>query len=179
MAVLHKSIRLRPDEHDLLRERYLAKRIPIDQYEKRPGDLASFIAEWNRLSERNDSESDVIHYMRTQRKQKKWPKLDGGHERYLGSPGDAMDEGQLSHLKGIYADLCIARGLGSDCLSHDEVLAKEFSDEFAMRTGLMRDGRYLMTLLMQERKRKRLAKVRDNGPRPPSIGFGDLDEIVS
>ncbi len=179
MASRRKSIRLRPDEHDLLRQRYLARRIPVDQYEKRPKDLADFVAEWNRLSERNDSPGEVQHYMRNQRKCGNWPKLEGEHERCPAIPDDDLTEEQWSHLEAVYVEICVARGLGSDAISHDEDLAKELSDEFARRTGIIRSGRYLMSLLMQRRKRKRLPRIRDDNNRGPDIGFGDIDEIVS
>lgn len=179
MATRRKSIRLRPDEDDLLRQRYLARRIPVDQYEKRPDELAGFVAEWNRLGERDDSTSDVLHYMRNKRKCGKWPTLEGEHRRSPAVPEDVLTEEQWSHLESSYATTCMARGLGSDAISHDEDLAKNFANDFAGRTGLIRDPRYLLTLLMQRRKRKLLPKVRDVQPRLPNIGFGDIDEIVS
>jgi hypothetical protein len=112
MAVTRKSIRLSPDEDDLLRQRYLARRIPIDQYEKRPDDLDSFVAEWCRLSERNDSPGEVLGYMRGKRKHKKWPTLDGEHQRCPSIPEGVLTEDQWAHLEAVYAEKCIAQGRG-------------------------------------------------------------------
>jgi hypothetical protein len=173
------SIRLLPDDGHLIRHLYLADRIPIDQYEKRPADLVGFVAKWNRLSGRDDSVSDVLHYMRTARKRGKWPRLNGDHERCPEIPEEVLTASQWVALREVYASTCLAQGVGSDSISHDEELAKQIADEFAKCTGLIRDPRYLLALLMQKRKQKQLKRLRDEKPRRPDIGFGDIDEIAS
>jgi hypothetical protein len=79
MAKNRKSIRLLPEERGLLVQLYLRFRIPVDQYEGRPADSDAFVLEWHQLTGRRDTIGDLIHYMRTQRKQKLWVTLDGNH----------------------------------------------------------------------------------------------------
>src|SRR4051812_33920906 len=72
MAIHRKSIALTEAENALLKRLYLRWGIPIDQYEKRPHDLAALLDTWNARSDRSDTTQDVMHYMKTRRKRGLW-----------------------------------------------------------------------------------------------------------
>ena len=75
------TIGLSPHDRGILRHLYLEFRIPSDQYQRRPQDLARFVRRWNALTERNDSPGDILHYIITNCKNSEWVKLGGDHKR--------------------------------------------------------------------------------------------------
>lgn len=178
MVTRRSSIRLSPDENDSLKRLYISLGIPSDQYARRPEDLERFIHRWNAISERCDTAEDVMHYIKTKRKKGLWLALGGKHERCPARGAQPLTADQWAQLEVVYSEICVARGLGSDNLDYDDELAKEFSREFALRTGLIRTGRDLLSLIMERRKRRAWRKLDPNRP-DDGIGFGDIDEIAS
>ncbi len=153
-----QCIKLSTTERDLLIEHYLENRIPIDQFEKRPQDLKRFVREWAGISGRSDSPEDLIHYMKTQRKNKKWVTFEGNH---LKSPSleVTLTDDETLILVDIYEENVASVGLGSDCLSHDSEIAALIEKEFSHRTRRRVAATVLTAILTGLRKRKNLPHV--------------------
>ncbi len=152
-----KTIRILDHERRLLVEMYLRRRIPIDQFEDRPDDLDALVAEWNELTGRNDTAGEVHHYMRTQRKNGQWVRLDGDYESKPPQPFFSADETEC--LVAIYqvnvADHCT----GSDAIAYDDGTANLIAKEFAGITGRIVPAHHLVAKLTALRKRGLLPKV--------------------
>src|SRR5689334_6771293 len=130
MAKRRKSIRVFDHERTLLVKMYLARKIPLEQYESRAGALDSLTEEWRGLTGRTDSPGDVFHYMRNERKCKRWVRFDGEHLRTPPKPVFTADECEI--LDQVYADLVAKNGgAGSDNVAYDDdakaFIAKEFA----------------------------------------------------
>ncbi len=150
-----QCIRLSTGERNLLVEHYLTNRIPIDQFEKRPQDLKRFVMEWADISGRNDSQEDLIHFMKTQRKCKKWVTFEGDHLKSPSLHGTLTDD-ETRILVDIYEENVASVGLGSDCLSHDSEIAALIEKEFYHRTRRKVAATILTAILTSLRKRKNL-----------------------
>lgn len=180
MGKRRKTIPLFKHEDKLLRRLYVDTKIPTDQFERRPDDLANFVEIWNGLAERHDSVDDVLHYMRTKRKQTRrlpepWPTFDGAHERAPSLNG-LLSEHEWEVLREIYERLVLSRELGTDNLGHDEALCDELATSFAKRTRRCIPGLILSAAIMAKRKRKDWCKV-GRKEHKQDRGFGDIDEI--
>lgn len=181
MAKRRKTIPLFDHEDRLLRRLYKEFRIPSDQYEKRPEDFALFVATWNDLSERHDSPGDILHYIKTKRKQTKrlkipWPTFDGTHER-APRVGGMLGDGEWHALRGIYARVVLARGLGTDNIAYDEELQEELSTAFAKATGRVIPGLLLSAMIVEKRKQKNQWFTLRDDYKDRDIGFDDIDEL--
>lgn len=156
-----QCLKLSSTERSLLIEHYLKSRIPIDQFEKRPQDLKRFVREWSTLSGRSDSPEDLIHFMKSQRKQSKWVTFEGTH---LKSPTlvVTLSDEETAILVDIYEENVASVGLGSDCLSHDSEIAALIEKEFSHRTRRRVAANVLTAILTRLRKKKSLPRVRDS-----------------
>jgi hypothetical protein len=162
------SLRLPPDEKDLLKHLYLQFGIPRDQYDRRPMDLRRFTREWNALSGRHDSGPELIHYIRTQQKQKLWVTFDGNHQQQPFVELPALADHQWATFNDIYLNINIA----SDNYSYDLGLVKRFIATFAGRTGCNLSPRELLIALIDRRKDGLLPRLE----KPFDPGFRDLDD---
>ena len=181
---LRKTIPLSTHEVELLKELYLQKGIPSDQYAKRPVDLAEFIAQWNAMSERNDTAGEVLHYIKSKRRHKLWPTFGGMHQRMAEWQDGVLYPAEWEALRAVYEAKLVPLGMGSDNLAYDEALAKQCAQEFARLTGRIVSGQTLLALIMAKRKRGdwiTLSKLNHEAHKSgdtPSIGFGDIDQIA-
>ena len=75
MSTRRKSIKIMPHDRKLLVKLYLKYRLPIEQLEARPAEMAAFAKEWHRISGQKQSEGELLHYMRNERKCGRWVKL--------------------------------------------------------------------------------------------------------
>jgi hypothetical protein len=173
MAKRRKAIRLQPDEDKLLRYLYLRRRIPSDQYEYRPNELALFIAGWNRLSGRSDSPGEVLHYIKTQRKNGTWVTFDGNHKR---QPGMDLPELLPEHW-AAFDDVYRSIAVPTDHFIYDPELPRRFSVMFKGQTGLTFAENDVKIMLLERRKEGLLPRLAgDTGP--DDGGFRDLDDVV-
>ena len=163
MKQKHKSIKLTSTERESLVELYLKTRIPIDQFEKRPADLARFVRTWSKITGRADTDCDLIHYMKTQRKRKLWVTFDGDHMKSPSIAGTLNAE-ETQILVAIYEENVASIGLGSDNLSHDSEIAELIEKEFAHRTRRRVPAMLLTAVLTTLRKKKNLPRVNENDP---------------
>lgn len=174
MPTRRKSIKLYAHERKLLVKLYLRRRIPIDQYEKRPRDCASFESEWQELSKRDDTWGDLFHYMRSQRKRGLWVRLDGAHKS--GPPLPEMTADEVEALVAIYEVNVV--DAGSDTLGYDEDIPKLLVREMRALTGRTFSAHQLVAKLTALRKRGLLPKVSEQS-QSDDMGSEDNLEAAS
>jgi len=163
------------DERALLVRLYLNRRIPVDQYERLPGDLQALTVQWNQLTGRQVTGPDLFHYMRTQRKRGLWVTFDGAH---LVGPEVAhfsADETEL--LVSLYGMHVAGKLSGSDAMAYDEEVVAILGKEFAATTGRIVLAHEIVAKLTGLRKRGLLPKVGEQENRD-DIGFTDIDEAA-
>jgi hypothetical protein len=174
MTTRRKSLRLVDHERELLVKLYLRWRIPVDQFEKRPRELAAFTGEWSTLSGRSDLATDVLHYMRTRRKRGLWVRFDGDHE--AGPPCLDLSAEETEILVAIYTEVTALRS-GSDEIGYDAEVQSLIAKEFAAETGRVVPVHELVAKLTALRKRGLLP------PKDPHAdggveGFTDMDKVA-
>ncbi len=135
--VKRMAIRLAPHEDQLLRRLYVTFNIPTDQYKMRRRDAARFLDQWNMRSGRSDEWGDVLHYMVTKRKNKKfnWPTLGDGHQRMSDPQPETLSDREWRILADVGAELLVTQKAGSDNLLFDPALAATMARMFAARAG--------------------------------------------
>jgi hypothetical protein len=154
---------------ELLRQRHLMSRIPVDQWPQRPKFLSRFTDEWNDIAGRHDTSDDLHHFIITQRKQKKWFRFGDEYDR-LKSPGEeSLSEVEWDALRAAYAEM----NVGRDQYAGDPDLRDQLADKFHMRTGRYISGERLYAISMAQQKH------RDNlWPHvSKDLGFTDISEV--
>jgi hypothetical protein len=176
-SIRHKSIKLLPHERALLLKMYLEGRIAIEQYEARSIERERLAEEWNKLTGRSDAGSDLVHYMRTQRKRGLWVKLEGAALPSPPTPKFSAEETEV--LVNIYTEEVAAMGVGSDVLAYEDELKTLIAKEFAGKTGRIIAADDLVAKLTALRKRGMLPKAADVpiAGKDADVGFGDIDNI--
>ena len=157
MTTRRKTLKILDHERRLLVEMYLRRRIPIDQFEDRPDDLGALVTEWNELTGRTDAAGEIHHYMRTQRKNGQWVRLDGDYETKPPQPFFSAEETEC--LVAIYQVNVADHDTGSDAIAYDEGTANLIAREFAGITGRIVPSHHLVAKLTALRKRGLLPKV--------------------
>ena len=152
-----KTIRISGYERRLLVKMYLRRRIPIDQFEDRPGELNDLVVEWNELTRRTDAAGEIHHYMRNERKCGRWVRLDGNHERT--PPQRFMSAEETACLVAIYQVNVADNSAGSDSIAYDAETANLIAKEFAGMTGRIVPAHHLVAKLTALRKRSLLPKA--------------------
>src|SRR5262245_33924247 len=127
MAVPRRTLQLQKDEDTSLRRLYRGFNIPTDQYPHRPDDLQRLVSAWNQLTGRNESPSDVLHYMITRRKKGKWERLGRDVGGDFQHPEVVFTDEEITHLDAIHEELQIA----SDNYAINPEAAKRLQEEFA------------------------------------------------
>lgn len=174
-----KKINLLPHERDSLVKLYLKWRIPIGQFQRRPNELDSFVAEWRSLTGRTDTGGELIHYMRNQRQQALWVRLE---DKALPAPPLAKftaEEGEL--LVQLYTKYVTAAGEGSGVLDQEPEIAKNIANEFAEITGRIVAPNDITAKLTALRRRGTFPKVGrtvSHASPTPDVGFADIDEAA-
>lgn len=178
MAKLRKAISIPAHEVEILKELYRQFRIPSDQYKRRPAQLDRFVGAWNTLTHRNDSGGELLHYIITQRKQKKWVTFGNDYARLACLPDTFLSAREWLILEAIYREEMLPREIGSDNLAYDDLLAAQIAREFCDRSGRMVYGRLLFSAIMAKRKRGEWVNVRPPKENQGGIGFSDMDDIA-
>ena len=176
-----KSIALSAHEDALLRHIYAETNIPTDQFKLRVRQSAKrqFLAEWNRMSGRDDVWEDVIHYMTTKRKNGQWIQLSTGHQKAADPVEETLSPAEWRHLDAAYRAVVLTDGVGSDDLLFDKARASALARDFARRSGRSLDSQTLTSLVMAHRKRGELEKLRpDTDQGDSGLGFGDIDQVA-
>lgn len=173
MPRIRPTVRLLPHEDALLRALYLEYNIPTDQYPQRPDDLARLVDTFNNLSGRKEAAADLLHYMISRRKKKRWEKLGRGAGNGFSRPKVDFTEDELKHLDAIHEELQIA----SDNFALNPELAEKLQKEFAIRAGRIVPHMILAATIINRRKAGSLATLKPKAG-DEDIGFTDINEIA-
>jgi len=157
------------DEVDILKFLYVKQNVPTDQYKRRQQALRELTEGFNALTERTDEPDDLLHFMITQRKQGKWPKLGAGHSKLASVPEDVLTPDEWKILEEIYLDI----NKGSDNYAYDAGLRKELTRRFSA-AGRFVGPRTLAAALEKRRKEGLLPTISDQPPEP----FADMDSVA-
>ncbi len=173
-----KSISLNPADREALVNMYLDRRLAVDRYAERPQDLMSLTIAFNVLTERSDAPEDILHYMRTQRKNGKWVKLGNTARKVSKSPEEILALEDSKVLEACYIKIAKAHGKGNDSFAHEPELMRELAKEFQKVTGRYIHGSQLLAALTIMRKAGNLEtlKLDKHGRRE---AFGDMNEAAS
>jgi hypothetical protein len=173
-----KSIPLNPADREALVTMYLDRRLAIDHYAERPKDLRSLTDAFNALTGRSDVPEDILHYMRTQRKNGKWPKLGSTARKVSKSPEEIMALEDSKILEACYIKIGKAHEKGNDSFAYEPELVRELVNEFRKATGRYIHGSQLLAALTIMRKAGNLEKLKldKHGRRE---AFGDMDEAAN
>lgn len=173
MATPRRALQLQKEENESLRVLYREFNIPTDQYPHRPDDLQRLVSAWNDLTGRNESASDVLHYMITRRKKGQWERLgrDAGADfQRLQTP---FTDEELAHLDAIHEELQVA----SDNYALHAESAKRLQAEFARRTGRVLPAMVLAAAMISRRKAGALATLKPKSDEH-DLGFSDMDQVA-
>lgn len=162
--------KLNADEENMLKLLYVRANIPTDQYKRRPAELQKLADGFNSLTERNDNPDDLLHFMVTRRKAKKWPTLGAKHKKLQSISLDILTSDEWNILEQIYLDI----NKGSDNYAYNAELRSELSHKFAVATGRVVAERTLCAVLETKRKEGSLPKISNR----PAIPFADMDSVA-
>jgi hypothetical protein len=167
------SIRMFDHERKFLVKLYLTRRIPIDQFEARPKALQELCDEWRGHCSRKDSNGEILHYMRTQRKRGKWVRLGDDHELRPALPDLTAEETET--LIDIFDEEVAELGEGSDNIAYDADLAQRIAKRFAEATHRMFPASQLVAKITAIRKRGLLPRAKEQELKTDDMGFDDID----
>jgi len=173
MATPRRTLRLQKDEDESLRALYREFDIPTDQYPHRPDDLQRLVSAWNQLTGRNESHSDVLHYMISRRKKGKWERLGRDAGEGFQRPQVAFTDEEIKHLDAIHEELQVA----SDNYAINPEAARRLQEEFARRTGRVIPPMMLAAAMISRRKAGALATLKPK-PNDQDLGFSDIDQVA-
>jgi hypothetical protein len=174
-----KKINLLPHERDALVKIYLEFRIPIGQFQKRPAEMDAFVNEWRRRTGRNDTAGELIHYMRNQRKQKLWVRLED--KALKAPPHEQFSADEVELLVELYGKYVIAAGDGSDVLDQEPEVAQNIAKEFATVTHRVIAPTFITAKLALLRRHGMLPKVGRSVSHAGDKGeaaFNDIDQAL-
>jgi len=179
MAKRRKSIRLSPDEDQLLRTLHRQSGIPDGQFPQRPRFWTRFTEVWNEATGRNDSPEEILHYIMTRRKRPmgrpgRWEPFGSDYER-LRTPEPSLLTGeQWEVVDALYVEM----GLGADNFLIDTDARAELLKRFAARTGEHLSDLLFVAAMIARRKGARLPKIGQSSDGEGDVGFGDIDEVA-
>jgi hypothetical protein len=173
-----RSIRLNPADREVLVTLYLDRRLAIDPYERRPKELKALTDDFNDLTERSDPPEDILHYMRTQRKNRRWPRLGDKARRVSASPEEIMSLEDAEKLEACYVKLGKIYQKGNDSFAHDSELRHKLEKEFLSSASYYLPGSQLLAVLTKMRKAGNLEtlKIEKTVLRE---AFGDMEEAAN
>jgi hypothetical protein len=173
MATRRRTFHLQKHEDESLRALYREFDITTDQYPHRPDDLQRLVSAWNDLTGRNESASDVLHYMITRRKKGQWERLGRDAGRDFRQPQVDFSDEEIRHLDAIHEELQVA----SDNYAIDGEAAKRLQEEFARRTGRVVPPMVLAAAMIRRRKAGALATLKPKSD-GKDLGFSDIDQVA-
>lgn len=174
MPSSRRTLRLLPHEDDLLRTLYREFNIPTDQYPHRPDDMVRLMTTFNNLTGRGEAAPEILHYMITRRKKKRWEKLGRDAGGDFTPPQLSLSEDDYTHLDAIHEEFQIA----SDNYALNSEVAKRLQDEFARRTGRIVPAMVLAAAMISRRKAGALATLRPKA-KGQDLGFSDIDQVAN
>lgn len=175
MSIRKFKIPLSKFEDAALRHIYRLMRIPSDQYPRRPKALRALVSMFNGAVSGAYTESDVLHYIMTCRKAKKWVTFDGDYEPLKDIEADYFGETEWAALVSIF----VAKGKGVEAYLFDDLLKDKLEQDFAAATGRAEPGNVLVSALMSLRKAGMLPTIGSQSDKDgeSDIGFGDIGRV--
>jgi hypothetical protein len=170
MRTRRKKIKVLPHDRKLLVKVYLKYRLPIEQLEARPAELAAFTKEFNRLTGLKHTEHELLHYMRTERKNGDWVKL--GRNCQPPPPLPEMTGDEIEALVVIFEENVAILGRGSDDIAYDPEISELLVKSFFEHTGRGLPAHEIIRMLTALRKRGLLTNVSEI-PQSDSSGYAD------
>lgn len=174
MPSIRPTVRLLPHEDALLRTLYREYNIATDQYPQRSDDLMRLVDTFNNLTGRKEVAADLLHYMISRRKKKRWEKLGRGAGDGFSPPKVDFTEDELKHLDAIHEEFQIA----SDNFALNQELAEKLQKEFARRAGRIVPHMILAAAMINRRKAGSLATLK---PKADGLGvaFSDIKDVAN
>ena len=173
-----KTIRLNPADREVLVTLYLDRCLAIDPYEKRPKELRDLTDDFNDLTECSEHPEDILHYMRTQRKNGKWPRLGSTARKVSESLEEIISLEDSKKLEACYVKIGKIHQKGNDSFAHDPELKRELEKEFMNSAGHYVHGSQLLAVLTKLRKAGNLETLKIEKPGRREA-FGDMEEAAN
>jgi hypothetical protein len=172
MPTKRAVLQLLAHEDELLRTLYREFGIPTDQYPQRADDLLRLVNGWNKLTGRNESAPDILHYMISRRKKKNWEKLGRSETRGTAPERLPFSPEELEQIDAIHEGLQIP----SDNYAINPEAAEKLMKEFAHRTGRIVPPMILAAAMIYRRKNGNLATLKPKSDEQ-NLGFADIDQV--
>jgi len=173
MPTKRRLLQLLAHEDEVLRALYREAKIPTDQFPQRPDDLFRLVSAWNGFTGRNESPSDVLHYMVNKRKNGQWERLGRAAGTGFAPQRLTFSPEELNELDAIHEDLQIA----SDSYAINPEASKKLQEEFARRIGRIVPGMILAAAMVYRRKNGNLKTLRPKSDEQ-GLGFSDIDQVA-
>lgn len=154
-----------PGEKKLLEDLYELHGVATDQLRRDQATLLQIARAFNRMTDREESPSDILRYMINRRKGKDWPCL-GDKAKKFEPLSELLSETELEILKNVY----ISFDVPSDEYLYRPKLARQIANRFNGLTGLSIHPNVLVAIIMAKRKRGLWICIREE--------FGDIDQVV-
>lgn len=164
-----KTVRLNPDEDQTLRRLYRNLRVPVDQFRRRPRELARLTDAFNAATGLQLTTGQVLHYMIRRRKDGNWVTFDGTHRRANPLPDALFTNDEWQIVDRLYVEC----GVGADTFLYDGKLATDFCAKIAAALGRAMRADVVAAALVDRRKNDALPRLR------PDAGFEDIDQIAA
>ena len=176
MKTRRKKIKVLPHDRKVLVKVYLKYGLPIEQLEARPAELTAFTKEFNRLTRLKHTQGELLHYMRTERKNGNWVRLGKNCPKPPELPEMSGDD--IEALVVIFEENVAILGNCSDGIAYDEEIVELLEKSFFEHTGRGLPAHQIIQKLTQLRKRGLLTKVSDM-PQSDDSGYDDIEELSS
>lgn len=163
-----KTVRLSEAEDQTLRRLYRSHRVPVDQFRRRPTELARLTDEFNAATGQQLAPGHLLHYMIRRRKDGTWETFDGTHMRAKPLPNTLFTDEEWQIVDRLYLDC----GVGADTFLYDSQSAATFAAKVAAATGRAIRPDVLAAALVERRKNDQLPRLR------PDAGFEDIDQVA-
>lgn len=178
MKARRKSIRLSPDEDQLLRTLHRQSGVPDGQFPQRPKFWRQFTNVWNEATDRRDTPEDILHYIMTRRKRPKgrpgrWDAFGDDYKPLPCPEPDTLTPEQWEVVEAIYVEMKV----GADNFLIDRELRSELLRRFVARTGAHVPELLFTAALVARRKGGFLPKT-GGGISDTDMGFGDINEVA-
>ncbi|OQZ06721.1 MAG: hypothetical protein B6D36_03545 [Planctomycetes bacterium UTPLA1] len=162
------TVRLSPADDQTLRRLYRNNRVPIDQYRRRPSELARLADAFNAATGQQLTSGQLLHYMIRRRKDGNWETFDGAHRRAKPLPNTLFTDEEWQIVDRLYVD----SGIGADTFLYDAQRAASFAERIVAAIGRAIRPDVLAAALVERRKDDALPRLR------PDSGFEDIDQVA-
>jgi hypothetical protein len=173
-----KTIRLSPDEDQLLRTLHRQSGVPDGQFAQRPKFWQQITSVWNGATDRRDTPEDLLHYIMTRRKRGKgrpgrWEPFGDAYKPLSCPEPDTLTPEQWEVVDAIYVEMKV----GADNFLIDRELRREMLRRFVERAGTHVPELLFAAALIARRKGGFLPKAGQGGSNS-DMGFNDINKVA-